>query len=93
MNWARWGKISREKEKGGLGIKNLKAFNLALLGKWKRRLLNEKKRLWVKILDVSTGQLGMGEARLINLARCGGEIYNLWTKRREAPRKIGLKLT
>lgn len=43
--------MCKEKEAGGLGIKNSKAFNLAMLGKWKWRTLNEKERLWVKMLE------------------------------------------
>lgn len=29
---------------GGLGIKNLESFNLALLAKWRWRICNEKRR-------------------------------------------------
>lgn len=34
---------------GGLGIKDLKASNIALLGKWQSRLSVEKGRLWLKV--------------------------------------------
>lgn len=42
INWVQWDKVCRKKEVGGLGIKNLKAFNLALLGKWEWRIRKEK---------------------------------------------------
>lgn len=42
IHWVPWEKICREKMEGGLGVKELKAFNLALLGKWLRRLKTEK---------------------------------------------------
>lgn len=32
--WVKWEEICKEKEYGGLGIKDLDAFNLVLLGKW-----------------------------------------------------------
>ncbi|PNX91435.1 hypothetical protein L195_g047566, partial [Trifolium pratense] len=37
-----WEKVCLPKDKGGLGIKNLALFNLALLCKWKWRCLNER---------------------------------------------------
>lgn len=33
MHWCAWKKLTREKEKGRLGFKNLQMFNKALLGK------------------------------------------------------------
>lgn len=37
-------------ESGSLGIKNIKTFNVTLLGKWKWRLGLEEKGLWKDIL-------------------------------------------
>ena len=33
MTWLSWDEICRPKEEGGLGFRDLKAFNLALLAK------------------------------------------------------------
>lgn len=41
------------KEKGGLGIKNIKVFNVALVGKWLRR---KKNALWVMLLEAKYGR-------------------------------------
>ncbi|KHN46938.1 Putative ribonuclease H protein, partial [Glycine soja] len=41
MAWVSWDTICISKEKGGLGIKNLEAFNLALLIKWRWKILVE----------------------------------------------------
>lgn len=54
-------KICREKEEGGLEIKNLKAFNLALVEKWLWRMRNEKESFWTKVLS----------------SKCGDPIVNL----------------
>lgn len=45
----------KEKEKGGLGIKDLDLFNKSLLGKWIWRMLEKGDRLWVRILKSKYG--------------------------------------
>lgn len=42
-------------EEGGLGIKKLNRFNLALLGKWVLRILIEGKELWIRIIESKYG--------------------------------------
>ena len=53
--WVAWGKVCRPKCEGGLGVKDLKAFNRALLGKWRWRLLHEPQSLWCRILHGKCG--------------------------------------
>lgn len=48
--WVEWSKICRPKAEGGLGVKDLRLFNWALLGKWRWRLLKERSSLWCRIL-------------------------------------------
>lgn len=43
---------------GGLGIKNLKSFNYALLGKWLWRIRTEGDELWVRLLKEKYGEIG-----------------------------------
>jgi len=43
------------KRKGGLGIKDIDAFNLALLGKWKWNMMQEKGDLWTRVLESKYG--------------------------------------
>ncbi|KAE9610108.1 hypothetical protein Lalb_Chr07g0183091 [Lupinus albus] len=50
INWVKWEKVCQSKKEGGLGIKDLKIFNHALLDKWKWRLLKERDNLWCKVL-------------------------------------------
>jgi len=39
--WVAWDKVCKSKEEGGLGIMNVRQFNLALMGKWIWRLKTE----------------------------------------------------
>lgn len=45
IHWVAWEEVCKEKAEGGLGVKNLRAFNIALLGKWLWRLRIEKTAL------------------------------------------------
>jgi len=44
--WVSWGNICKSHEEGGLGIKEVKKFNYALMAKWKWRLMSEEKGKW-----------------------------------------------
>ncbi|GKU94470.1 hypothetical protein SLEP1_g7966 [Rubroshorea leprosula] len=48
----------RKKECGGLGVKDLKKFNMALLGKWWGRLAKEEEGLWSKVISSKYGENG-----------------------------------
>lgn len=64
--WVRWETICKPREIGGLGIKNVEWFNLALLAKWRWRLLTEKRGLWRDILKSRYGVEVEGSADLGN---------------------------
>lgn len=48
---ANWSSISMCKQFGGLGIPDLREFNICLLGSWLRRYQLDKDKLWTKIID------------------------------------------
>lgn len=48
--WVAWDGICAPKKEGGLGIKNLHLFNIALLSKWKWRYLCDYKSYWRDLL-------------------------------------------
>ena len=45
-----WENVLASFEKGGLNIESLKAFNLALLQKWRWRLVNNPDSLWARVI-------------------------------------------
>ena len=49
--WVSWGNICKPPEEGGLGIKDVRKFNYALMAKWKWRLMSDEKRKWKDILE------------------------------------------
>lgn len=53
--WVKWDVVCCSREEGGLGIRNLKAFNLALLGKWRWSFFTEKESTWSRVLRVRYG--------------------------------------
>jgi len=53
-----WNFVCLKKEVGGLGVRRIREFNNALLGKWCWRLLVEKESLWYRVLSVRYGKEG-----------------------------------
>lgn len=56
--WVSWSEICKNKEDGGLGIRDIGLFNKVLVEKWVWRLLEERESLWVKIIESKYGILG-----------------------------------
>ena len=50
ISWVTWEDICKSKKRGGLGVKNLKDFKEALLGKWRWSLFHEEGSLWCEVL-------------------------------------------
>ena len=46
------------KEEGGLGVRRMREFNVALLGKWCWRMLVDKDGLWYRVLKARYGEEG-----------------------------------
>ncbi|GJS65193.1 putative RNA-directed DNA polymerase, eukaryota, reverse transcriptase zinc-binding domain protein [Tanacetum coccineum] len=55
MSWIKWENILASHDKGVLGIGSLKAFNLALLQKWRWRLVTISDSLWARVVKVIHG--------------------------------------
>uniref|UniRef100_A0A453B0L6 Reverse transcriptase zinc-binding domain-containing protein n=1 Tax=Aegilops tauschii subsp. strangulata TaxID=200361 RepID=A0A453B0L6_AEGTS len=48
---AKWGLVSQKKEWGGLGVPNLREFNMSLLAAWSKRFFDDKDSDWKKLLS------------------------------------------
>jgi len=48
--WVSWEMVCKPKEEGGLGIRDIRKFNYALLAKWRWRFLTEEKGRWKEML-------------------------------------------
>ncbi|XP_071741324.1 uncharacterized protein [Rutidosis leptorrhynchoides] len=55
MAWAKWDLILASFDKGGLNVGSLKAFNLALIFKWRWRYLMNPDDLWVTLIKSING--------------------------------------
>jgi len=53
--WVAWEKVCEPQEKGGLGVVNIKDFNLALMGKWIWQLGSFEGGLWKEVLESKYG--------------------------------------
>jgi len=54
----KWAKVCKPINVGGLGIKHLRSFNSALLGKWLGRYGFETDALWRRVIE-NMGMFGM----------------------------------
>ncbi|CAJ2643991.1 unnamed protein product [Trifolium pratense] len=64
-------RLTQVEEFGGLGVRQLREFNLALLGKWCWRMLVDREGLWFRVL---TARYGFEEGRLCE----GGQRGSVW---------------
>jgi hypothetical protein len=55
-----WSKVCSPISNGGLGIRNLRIFNKALLGKWLWRYAHERKAWWKSVVDAKYGSTWAG---------------------------------
>ena len=55
MAWASWSQVCKPRKFGGLGVIDVRLFNLALLGKWIWRMGSTERGLWKEILESKYG--------------------------------------
>lgn len=84
ISWVKWGDVCREKNDGGLGIKDLNCFNKSLAAKWVGRILDKQDSLWVRVLKSKYGEnpFEVGEARRqhgVGGSRGRGAISGWWS--------------
>ncbi|GKV32816.1 hypothetical protein SLEP1_g41389 [Rubroshorea leprosula] len=67
--------LPKAKEEGGLGVKDLEKFNVALMGKWLSRLANMEEGLWKSVI---VGKYGAEGGHWMDWVRDGRNIGSLW---------------
>jgi hypothetical protein len=53
----KWSSVCSPMKDGGLGIRNLRRFNQALLGKWLWRYATEREAYWRKVVEIKYGSM------------------------------------
>ncbi|CAJ2632329.1 unnamed protein product [Trifolium pratense] len=71
ISWVSWKSVCLRKEYGGLGVRQLREFNIALLGKWCWRMLVDREGLWFRVLAARYGIEG-------GILRAGGQRGSVW---------------
>ncbi|XP_058759359.1 uncharacterized protein LOC131632631 [Vicia villosa] len=70
IHWVKWEEVTLPFEKMGLGVKNIELFNLALLNKWRWRILQGLNGMWLDVLKARYGDIS-------SLAFCGGKGFKV----------------
>src|SRR4051812_15617576 len=55
IHWVSWDTVCKPREEGGLGVRNVEIMNVALISKWKWRILSEKEAVWCDVLKARYG--------------------------------------
>ncbi|XP_058773250.1 uncharacterized protein LOC131647368 [Vicia villosa] len=55
IHWVGWDMVCKSRKEGGLGVKNVEIMNVALLSKWKWRILTDKEAVWQDLLKARYG--------------------------------------
>ncbi|GAU48351.1 hypothetical protein TSUD_267760 [Trifolium subterraneum] len=78
--WVSWKSICLRKEYRGLGVRQVREFNLALLGKWCWRMLVDRDELWFRVL---VARYGVERGRLPDEGRRGSTWWREIARIRE----------
>jgi len=73
--WINWNTVCLKKEDDRLGVRQLREFNLALLGKWCWKMLVDRGGFWYRVLTARYGEeaVRLEVARIKNGIGDGGE--------------------
>jgi hypothetical protein len=62
ITWIKWDTICLPKNKGGLGVRDIRVVNISLLTKWRWRLLYDDQAVWKQVLKNKYGVGVVGRA-------------------------------
>jgi hypothetical protein len=74
MHLVEWEKVCTPLDEGGLGIRNIRRFNQALLGKWLWRFAHEVGAWWRSVLVAKYGVAGVQGLSLVHTGWASGNI-------------------
>ena len=57
IQWVSWEDVCKSKVEGGLGIRDIRKFNLAIMAKWRWRLVLEEEGRWKDLLVSKYGMV------------------------------------
>ncbi|XP_058733672.1 uncharacterized protein LOC131605316 [Vicia villosa] len=77
VHWVNWKTICLPVEKGGLGIRRIKDFNIALLNKWRWRIFSGSEALWYKVLKARYGDINVKAASCVSSIN-GKDSHSKW---------------
>ncbi|GKV46080.1 hypothetical protein SLEP1_g53092 [Rubroshorea leprosula] len=75
INWVKWEKVCKGKEEGGLGIKDLRCFNIALLGKWWVKLSQDSSSLWARVIGEKYGRKARNWISMLEERKGRGSVW------------------
>jgi hypothetical protein len=71
VNWIKWDTVCLPKNKGGLGVRDIRVVNISLLAKWRWRLLHDDHTVWKAVIKSKYGDRVVGRTVL-------GDEYKPW---------------
>jgi hypothetical protein len=78
VSWISWKTVCQDKKAGGLGVRDVKIANVALLAKWRWKLLQHDPGLWKEVLVAKYGPLLLTNAVFNGIP--GARIAPTWWK-------------
>ncbi|WJX91754.1 hypothetical protein P8452_73481 [Trifolium repens] len=78
INWVKWEDVCKPKTLGGLGVRDIRAVNISLLTKWRRRLLFDDDSIWKGVIRSKYGEEAIGRVEVSE--NCTPWFSSLWWK-------------
>jgi hypothetical protein len=78
ISWIKWDVVCLPKNKGGLGVRDVRVVNISLLAKWRWRLLTNDFAVWKEVIKSKYGDMVVGKPMVVN--NCIPWYSSLWWK-------------
>jgi hypothetical protein len=78
ISWIKWDTVCLPKNKGGLGVRDVRLVNISLLAKWRWKLLDNTQAVWKEVIK---GKYGVNAVGKVDLGEdCKPWYSSLWWK-------------